>query len=104
MKPSILLATEPQRPSQFACPTVSPAARSTTPPPQPQLTPIGSAPGEFVRHILLGSPGAIQQTIHRLHTLHYSETILWTPVLSIEEQLIITPAQSEAISLLRKQI
>lgn len=76
----------------------------STPLTQLQRSPIGNAPGESVRHILLGSPGAIQQTIHRLHTLRYAETILWTPVLTIEEPLIISPAQSEAISLLRKQI
>jgi len=74
------------------------------PPTQLQRSPIGNTPGESVRHILLGSPSAIQQTINLLHTLHYAETLLWTPVLTIEEPLIITPAQSEAISLLRKQI
>ncbi len=69
-----------------------------------QLPPPGTAPGESIRHILLGSPEAIRQTIHLLHTLHYTETILWSPVLAIEESLVITPAQGEAFSLLRKQI
>ena len=59
---------------------------------------------KFIRHILLGEPDAIRQTIHLLHTLRYTETILWTPILDIEEPLMITPAQSEAISLLRKQL
>jgi len=72
--------------------------------PLPQLTPSGSAPGEAIRHILLGKPEAIRQTIHLLHTLHYSETILWSPVLAIEDSLVITPAQGEAISLLRRQL
>ncbi|MBE9064355.1 hypothetical protein IQ256_25705 [cf. Phormidesmis sp. LEGE 11477] len=72
--------------------------------PLPHLTPSGSAPGESIRHILLGKPDAIRQTIHLLHTLHYTETILWSPVLMIEEALVITPAQGEAISLLRKQL
>nr|WP_228024633.1 hypothetical protein [cf. Phormidesmis sp. LEGE 11477] len=70
--------------------------------PLPQLTPASSAPGESIRHILLGKPEAIRQTIHLLHSLHYSETILWSPVLTIEEALMITPAQGEAMSLLRK--
>ena len=39
----------------------------------PQFTPVGSPPGETIRHILLGSPGAVQQTIHLLHRLRYSE-------------------------------
>ena len=72
--------------------------------PLPQLAPVGTAPRESVRHILLGSPDAIRQTIHLLHTLHYIETILWSPVLSITEPMIITPAQAEAISLVRKQL
>ncbi len=72
--------------------------------PLPHLTPSGSAPGESIRHILLGKPAAIRQTIHLLHTLHYTETILWSPVLTIEESVVITPAQGEAMSLLRKQL
>jgi len=70
----------------------------------PPGTPFGNAPGESIRHILLGRPDAIRQTIHLLHTLHYTETILWSPVLTIEEALVITPAQGEAMSLLRRQL
>ncbi|MGB7248800.1 MAG: hypothetical protein WBC73_07670 [Phormidesmis sp.] len=77
---------------------------SLPPAPLPQLTPAGTAPGESVRHILLGSPDAVRQTIHLLHTLHYSEPILWSPVLAIAEAMVITPAQGEAISLLRKPL
>ena len=69
-----------------------------------QLPPFGTVPGESIRHILLGSPEAIRQTIHLLHTLRYTETILWSPVLAIAESLVITPAQGEAFSLLKKQI
>ncbi|MGB7085243.1 MAG: hypothetical protein WBD47_06790 [Phormidesmis sp.] len=57
-----------------------------------------------IRHILLGNPDAIRQTIHLLHTLHYSEPILWSPVLTITDPITLTPAQGEAISLLRKQL
>lgn len=70
----------------------------------PQLASVGEKPKEHIRHILLGSPAAIRQTIHLLHTLHYVETVLWSPTLTIEEPIIITPAQAEAMSLLRKQI
>ena len=69
-----------------------------------QLVPSGTLPREFLRHILLGSPEAVRQTIHLLHRLNYSETVLWNPVLAVEESLIITPAQGEAMSLLRKQV
>jgi hypothetical protein len=59
---------------------------------------------EILRHILLGSPGAVRQTIHLLHSLHYAETILWSPIMAIEEPLIITPEQGEAMSLLRRPV
>ncbi|MGI8935068.1 hypothetical protein [Leptolyngbya sp. BC1307] len=72
--------------------------------PLPQLIPNTSPPGESVRHILLGTPGAVRQTIHLLHSLHYSETVLWSPIVAVEEPLIITPAQGEAVSLLRRAI
>ncbi len=61
-------------------------------------------PGETVKHILLGSPGAIRQTIHLLHSLRYAETVLWSPVLRVEEPLVITPEQGEAMSLLRRMV
>lgn len=61
-----------------------------------------TAPGEAVRHILLGSPGAVRQTIHLLHSLRYSETGLWSPVLKVEETLAIVPRPGEAMSLLRR--
>lgn len=70
----------------------------------PQFAPSGTPPKEYIRHILLGSPGAIRQTIHLLHRLHYAETILWTPVLTLDEPLTLSPAQGEAISLLRKPV
>lgn len=82
-----------------------PLAPTPTLPLAPSPHPLhGTAPRESIRHILLGSPAAIRQTIHLLHTLHYVETILWSPVLTIEEPLVITPAQGEAISLLRKPL
>ena len=68
------------------------------------FVPHGSPQREPLRHILLGSPAAVRQTIHLLHTLNYSETVLWSPILAIEEPLIITPAQGEAMSLLRKYL
>ena len=40
----------------------------------PELVPVGRLPGETV-----------QQTIHLLHTLRYSETVLWSPMVRVEE-------------------
>ncbi|MGC1306020.1 MAG: hypothetical protein WA885_02235 [Phormidesmis sp.] len=71
------------------------------------LSPLGGCdrtPKEALRHILLGSPEAIRQTIYLLHTLNYAEPILWSPVMAVGEQLIITPAQGEAMSLLRRSL
>ena len=81
---------------------LSPALESVMALPEP--VPIGSRERRSLRHILLGHPEDIRQTIHLLHTLHYSETVLWSPVMTIEEPLVITPAQGEAISLLRKLV
>ena len=95
MKPMILLAEQPLNPSQTGL---------AEPMPLPQLTPSGTRPKEAIRHILLGSPGAVRQTIHLLHTLHYAETVLWSPILAVEEPLIITPERGEAMSLLRRHL
>ena len=55
-----------------------------------------------LRHILLGSPEEIRQAIHQLHVLNYVEPLLWSPIMTVGEQLIITPEQGEAMSLLRR--
>ena len=59
---------------------------------------------EELRHILLGSPGAIRQAIHQLHVLGYAESLLWSPVAAVTNSVIITPAQGAAISLLRRSV
>ncbi len=70
----------------------------------PEALPGGSGGRRSLRHILLGHPEDIRQTIHLLHTLRYAETVLWSPVMAIEAALTITPAQGEAISLLRRWV
>lgn len=61
--------------------------------------------GEPLRHILLGSPGGVRQTIHLLHTLRYVENVLWSPLVTIpENRLIITPRQGEVMSLLIRHV
>ncbi len=59
---------------------------------------------EELRHILLGTPEAIRQAIHQLHVLNYAETVLWSPVMPVGEQIILTTTQGEAISLLRRSL
>ncbi|MGI8932697.1 hypothetical protein [Leptolyngbya sp. BC1307] len=81
---------------------VSPALESVMA--LPEAVPVGSGGRRSLRHILLGHPEDIRQTIHLLHTLHYAETVLWTPIMTIEEPLTIPPAQGEAISLLQKLV
>ena len=62
-------------------------------------------PGETIRHILLGSPGGIRQTVHLLHNLRYVETSQWSPLIEIpENRLILTPNQGEVISILMKRL
>ncbi|NEP54994.1 MAG: hypothetical protein F6K65_41935 [Moorea sp. SIO3C2] len=61
--------------------------------------------GEVVRHILLGRPGAIRQTIHLLHNRGYVETSQWSPLIEVPEgRLILTPDPGEVISLLAKRL
>ena len=68
----------------------------------PSLSATGGAP---LRHILLGTPGGIRQTIHLLHTLRYVENALWSPLIPIPDgQLIISPRQGEMMSLLVRQV
>lgn len=77
----------------------------TTAPDLSPLTPLPSHPSRsYVRHILLGNPEAVQQTIHLLHTLRYTETVLWSRAIAIQDPLVIPPASGEVISLLRKQV
>ena len=58
-----------------------------------------------VRHILLGRPSAIRQTIHLLHNLRYTETSQWSPLIEIpDRRLILTPEPDEVISLLARRL
>ena len=59
---------------------------------------------DTVRHILLGDPGRVRQTIHLLHSLHYVEQSQWSLVLEVPKQLIITPEQGAYISMLTKRL
>ncbi|MEM1252114.1 MAG: hypothetical protein AAGI69_06740 [Cyanobacteria bacterium P01_H01_bin.21] len=61
--------------------------------------------GETIRHILLGSPGGIRQTIHLLHNLKYVEQSQWSPLISTpDNRLILTPEPDDVISILVKRL
>ncbi|MEO1386175.1 MAG: hypothetical protein AAFV85_02225 [Cyanobacteria bacterium J06634_6] len=59
---------------------------------------------EEVRHILIGSPEAIRQTMHQLHVLNYAESLLWSPITTVGDAITITKEQGEAMSLLRRPV
>ncbi|MEM8808535.1 MAG: hypothetical protein AAGF01_21165 [Cyanobacteria bacterium P01_G01_bin.38] len=84
--------------SGFPGGTAAPSELSATPIlPQTDADPL--------RHILLGSPGGVRQTIHLLHTLRYVETALWSPLVAIpNEQIIITPRQGDVMSILIRDL
>ena len=61
--------------------------------------------GESIRHILLGRPSAIRQTIHLLHNLRYVETSLWSPLIEIpDNRLILTPDNGDVLSMLVRRM
>ncbi|MGD1854085.1 MAG: hypothetical protein ACFB2W_07515 [Leptolyngbyaceae cyanobacterium] len=62
-------------------------------------------PGDTVRHILLGHPSTIRQTIHLLHNLRYVETSQWSPLIEVpNHQLILRPEPDEVISMLVRRL
>ncbi len=70
-----------------------------------EMSPLSPIEGEPLRHILLGSPGGVRQTIHLLHMLRYVENALWSPLVTIpNNQLIITPRQGEVMSILVRHL
>ena len=66
-----------------------------TPPAQPQREPF--------RHILLGSPATIRQTIHTLHVLNYAEQSTWSRLVNVPANgIVIMPEHGAMMSLLVK--
>ena len=57
----------------------------------------GSSPTEPVRHMLFGSPSAIQVTIQQLHALNYAEPNDWS-------QLLPTGRPNEVMAILTKRV
>ena len=59
--------------------------------------------GEIIRHIIVGSPEAIRETIYRLHMLRYVEHPQWTGPIEIGPSGIhITPDQGQMLAYLMR--
>lgn len=77
-------------PNSEAAPTLL-----TTPDPGPE--------GEFVRHILVGSPEAVRETIYVLHQRRYVEQALWTGPLAVGPHGVrLSRREGEAIAYLMR--
>jgi hypothetical protein len=70
---------------------------------QPAAIPLSEL--DPLKHLLIGSPRAIQQTIHRLHNLGYADAGLWSPLMALPQpQLVITASAGEMMSLLLRSL
>jgi len=87
----------PDMPPTEAAPTILAApTRLTTPQPGPH--------DEYIRHLLIGSPEAIRETIFFLHQRRYVEHALWSGPLPIGSGGIhITHNEGEAIAYLMRR-
>ncbi len=90
------------RVAAFGLQTDLPNHSPSYPPDRPFDNAERSGHKDRLRHILLGSPEEIRQAIHQLHVLNYVEPLLWSPIMVVNERLVITPEQGEAMSLLRR--
>ncbi|MBD2259128.1 hypothetical protein [Pseudanabaena sp. FACHB-2040] len=51
-----------------------------------------------LRHILLGSPAAVEQAINRLHVVQYAEQFRWSRIIQVPPTgLVISPRQGEVM-------
>ncbi|MGF1568675.1 MAG: hypothetical protein ACFCVD_11500 [Nodosilinea sp.] len=58
---------------------------------------------ERLRHLVIGSPEGVRETIHRLHVLTYAEQMTWSQFITIPASgILITPEQGEVFSLLKR--
>ena len=85
-----------------------PPSPDTAPPVSPSLLAnfYSSLPlGGTIRHILLGHPSHIRQTIHLLHNLRYVETSQWRPLIEVpDNRLILRPETDDVISMLVRRL
>ncbi len=71
---------------------------STEQAPNLLTTPDPGPSGEYIRHILVGSPEGVRETIYRLHLRRYVEQAQWTGPIKIGPNGIhITPSQGQIL-------
>ena len=67
--------------------------------------PQSSPERERLLHLVIGSPEGVRSVIHTLHKLNYAEQATWSQAIAIPESgIVITPAQGEVFSLLRRDL
>ena len=94
-----LLSCPPGAATQFPLSEPSSAQPASTPNSAPDPEP------EIVRHLIYGSPRAIQHTLNQLRALGYAEHFLWNPIAPIPETGIhITQEQAEAYTFLTREL
>ena len=97
------IAVMPVPPKMMQTRLSQPGAASSPGAGQPAATPPSEQ--DPLRHLLIGSPRAIQQTMDRLHNLGYVEVGFWSPLIAIpQQQLIITANPGEMMSLLMRSL
>ena len=58
---------------------------------------------ERLRHLVIGSPEGVRDTINLLHVLRYADQATWSQLVTIPSSgILITPEQGEVFSLLRR--
>ncbi|PSN11242.1 hypothetical protein C7293_25030 [filamentous cyanobacterium CCT1] len=56
-----------------------------------------------LRHLVIGSPEGVRDTINLLHVLRYTDQATWSQLVTIPQSgILITPEQGEVFSLLRR--
>ncbi|MEM7066682.1 MAG: hypothetical protein AAF572_26395 [Cyanobacteria bacterium P01_B01_bin.77] len=82
-----------------------PPSGSSVPPNLPADFSNSLPSGSSIRHILLGSPSHIRQTIHLLHNLRYVEISQWSPLIEVpENRLILRSEPDEVISMVMRRL
>ncbi len=75
---------------ELPAPTEAAPTVLTTPDPGPS--------GEVIRHILIGSPEGVRETIYRLHLRRYVEQAMWTGPIEIGPSGVhITQSQGQVL-------
>ncbi|MBD2000555.1 hypothetical protein H6G00_28785 [Leptolyngbya sp. FACHB-541] len=82
--------------TRAAAPTLLQQTPASVSAPQLQPLPLRYPNREPIRHLLIGSPTLVQNTIHQLHHLRYAEVGLWSPEIppsDSELQLTLNPGE-----------